>query len=202
MTLSITFALLLSVAMVVVAVLTWFYHDTKHRDLDDWVQYGFSVETLRHALLYYRSMGISMLVFYVLFTVNCLMLQSDGFKLFTYRSGEEITAGPVGAALFTFDLVARGGLFDVMEHFELSTSPIVMNRANFWFVIYCFVFRIYYALTLMRIVASFVWIWVRIRRAREAYGVASPTKGKGVRRRGLRLRLRSPRKQRTAKSEN
>ncbi|MCH9808293.1 MAG: hypothetical protein K0U74_11225 [Alphaproteobacteria bacterium] len=191
MTLSITFALLLSIAMVVVAVLTWFYHDAKHRDLDSWAQYGFSVETLRHTVLYYRSMGISMLVFYVLFTVNCLMLQSDGFQLFTYRNGEEVVAGPVGAAMFTFDLVARGGFFDVMEHFELSTSPLVMNRANFWFVLYCFVFRIYYALTLIRIVVSFVWIWVRIKKASEAYGVSTP--GSGSKRRGLRVRLRSKR---------
>ncbi len=198
MTLSLTFALVLSVAMVVVAVLTWFYHDTKHRDLDSWVQYGFTVETLRHAILYYRSMGISMVVFYVLFTVNCLMLQSDGYQLFAYRNGEEVAAGPVGAALFTLDLVARGGFFDVMEHFELSSSPLVMNRANFWFVLYCFVFRIYYALTLMRILVSFVWIWVRIGRAREAYGL--PSKSAGLKRRGLRLRLRPSRRQQSTKT--
>lgn len=193
MSLSVTFALLLSAAMIVVAFLTWFYHDTKHRDLDSWVQYGFSVETLRHAILYYRSMGISMLVFYVLFTVSCLMLQSDGFELFTYADGRTVTASPIGTAMFTMDLVLRGGFFDVMEHFELSTSPILMNRANGWFVVYCFVFRIYYALTLMRILVSFVWIWVRIRRARRAYGFHQPDRA-GLRRRGLRLRFRSSRR--------
>jgi hypothetical protein len=192
MSLSVSFALLLAVAMIVVAFLTWFYHDTKHRDLDTWVQYGFSVDTLRHAILYYRSMGISMLVFYVFFTISCLMLQSEGHQLFVYRDGESVTAGPVGAAMFAADLVLRGGFFDVMEHFELSTSPILMNRSNVWFVIYCFVFRIYYALTLMRILVSFVWIWVRIGRARRAYGL-SPAERDGLRRRGLRLRLRTPR---------
>jgi len=193
MTVSLSFALLLSVAMIVVAVLTWFYHDTKHRDLDTWVQYGFSVDTLRHAILYYSSMGISMLVFYVLFSVSCLMLQSDGYELFVYRNGDPVSAGPLGSAMFTLDLVLRGGFFDIMEHFELSASPILMNRANGWFVVYCFVFRIYYALTLMRILVSFVWIWVRIRRAREAYGL-TPQKQAGLRRLGLRLRLRSPRR--------
>lgn len=188
MSLSITFALLLSIAMIVVAILTWFYHDTKHRDLDDWVQYGFSVETLRHAILYYRSMAVSMVVFYVLFTVSCLMLQSEGIGLFIYRNGEPVSAGPVGAAMFTLDLVLRGGFFDVMEHFELSASPILMDRANGWFVVYCFVFRIYYALTLMRILVSFVWIWVRIRRARQEYGLESEKSG--LRRRGFKLRLR------------
>lgn len=196
MSLSITFALALALAMIVVAFFTWFYHDTKHRDLDSWVQYGFSVDTLRHAVRYYRSMGISMVVFYVLFTISCLMLQSSGHSLFVYRNGQPVTAGPVGAAMFSLDLVLRGGFFDIMEHFDLSSSPILMNRANYWFVIYCFVFRIYYALTLMRILVSFVWIWVRIKRASEAYGLTPETKG--LRRRGFKLRLRSKR----AKDQN
>lgn len=193
MSLSITFALVLTLAMIVVSFLTWFYHDTKHRDLDSWIQYGFSVDTLRHAILYYRFMGISMLVFYILFTVSCLMLQSGGHQLFIYRNGEPVAAGPLGASMFSADLVLRGGFFDVMEHFEMSISPILMNRDNGWFVLYCFVFRIYYALTLMRILVSFVWIWVRIRKAREAYGLAPPKKA-GLKRRGFRLRLRPSRR--------
>ena len=198
MSLSITFAVVLSIGMVVVAVLTWFYHDMKHRDLDSWIQYGFSVETLRHAVLYYRFMGISMLVFYVLFTVSCLMLQSAGYPLFIYRSGEPVAAGPIGAAMFTLDLVLRGGFFDIMEHFELSMSPILMNRSNSWFVVYCFVFRIYYALTLMRILVSFVWIWVRIGAARRSYGLEASNEG--LRRRGLRLRLRPARRDQSTPS--
>ena len=58
MSLSITFAIVLSIAMIVVAVLTWFYHDMKHRDLDSWVQYGFSVETLRHAKVVVVAAGM------------------------------------------------------------------------------------------------------------------------------------------------
>ncbi len=198
MSLSITFAIALSLAMVVVAVLTWFYHDMKHRDLDSWVQYGFSVETLRHVVLYYRFMGISMLVFYVLFTVSCLMLESAGYSLFVYRNGEPVDAGPIGAAMFTLDLVLRGGFFDIMEHFELSASPLLMDRSNGWFLVYCFVFRIYYALTLMRILVSFIWIWVRIGRARRSHVL--PVDDEGLRRRGLRLRLRLPRRDRSAPS--
>ncbi len=190
MTFASAFALFLTLAMIVVAVLTWFYHDTKHRDLESWIQYGFSVDTLRHAILYYRSMGISMLIFYVLFTMSLLFLQSEGHQLFEYRDGEPVSAGPLGAAMFSLDLVLRGGFFDVMEHFDLSSSPIVMDRDKGWFVVYCFVFRIYYALTLMRILVSFVWIWARIRTARRDYGLAQPRRTTRWKGRGFRLRSR------------
>lgn len=190
MSASVIMATGLSVAMIVIAVLTWFYHDTKHRDLDDWIQFGFSRDTLRHVLIYYRSMGISMLVFYVLFVVSCLFLQSDRIALFVDRDNNPISAGPIGAALFGLDLVLRGGFFDIMEHFELSVTPVLMDRSNRWFVIYCFVFRIYYGLTLIRIALSFVWIWARIRRARRAYSNEGVRQPEGLKRRGLRLRLR------------
>lgn len=190
MSASVIMAIGLSIAMIVIAVLTWFYHDTKHRDLDEWIQFGFSGDTLRHVLIYYRSMGISMLVFYVLFVVSCLFLQSDRIALFVDRDNNPIAAGPIGAALFGLDLVLRGGFFDIMEHFELSVTPVLMDRSNRWFVIYCFVFRIYYGLTLIRIALSFVWIWARIRRARRAYFNEGPRQPEGLKRRGLRLRLR------------
>ena len=45
----------------------------------------------------------------------------------------------------------------------------VTNRKLFWFVTYCFVFRMFYALTLIRIVISFAWIWTKIRAARQSY---------------------------------
>lgn len=199
MSASVMMAIALSIAMVVIAVFTWFYHDTKHRDLDDWVQYGFSRDTLRHVLIYYRSMGISMLVFYVLFVVSCLALQSERIGLFVDRAGNPVAAGPIGAALFGLDLVLRGGFFDIMEHFELSVTPILMDRSNEWFVIYCFVFRIYYGLTLIRIALSFVWIWARMRRARIAYS-SDARQPEGLRRRGFRLRLR-PRLPRRARQE-
>ncbi|MEO1205267.1 MAG: hypothetical protein AAFV45_02955 [Pseudomonadota bacterium] len=167
MSLSVGLAIGLSVAMVVVAFLTWFYHDTKHRDLDEWVQYGFSGDTLKYVIRYYQSMGISMLVFYILFVISCLALQSDGNILYVTSDGEQVVAGPIGAAFFGLDLVLRGGFFDVMEHFEMRATTLLMDRSNGWFVMYCFVFRIYFALTLIRIAFSFAYIWVRIRQARR-----------------------------------
>lgn len=187
MTFSVGMAWFLTVAMVTVAVLTWFYHDNKHRDLDSWIEYGFSGDTLRHALIYYRSMFISMAVFYVLFVVSCLALQSDGYQLFVTKEGEPVVAGPVGSAFFGLDLVLRGGFFDVMEHFNLSTTSLLMDRSNRWFVLYCFAFRIYYGLTLIRIAFSFVWIWAKIRQARRGAG-APLMSGRTKTRRRLRLR--------------
>lgn len=155
-------ALGLSIAMMLMAVWTWFYHDSKHRDLDDWIDYGFSGDTLRHVLIYYRSMGISMLVFYILFIGSCLLLQADGLDLFTDETHKAVHAGPISIAFFALDLVLRGGFFDIMEHFDLSVSVVLMNRALRWFVWYCFVFRIYYGLTLIRIAVSFAWIWAKV----------------------------------------
>lgn len=160
------FAAGLSVAMAAVAFLTWFYHDSKHRDLDSWIQYGFSGDTLRHVLLYYRSMFVSMLVFYVLFVLTCILLQGETQELFT-EDGRVVAAGPFGIAVFSLDLVLRGGLFDIMEHFDLHVTALQMNRAAPWFVIYCFVFRMYYSLTLIRLALSFAWIWARIYSARK-----------------------------------
>ena len=60
-----------------------------------------------------------------------------------------------------------------MEHFDLGVSPISMNRKLFWFVIYAFVFRMFYAVTLIKIVISFVWIYGKIRMARQMFGTSS-----------------------------
>lgn len=159
-------AIALALAMTVAAVWTWFYHDSKYRDLDSWIEYGFSRETLRHVLIYYRSMGISMLVFYILFVLSCLLLQADGYQIFANLRGESLHAGPIATAFFALDLVLRGGFFDIMEHFELSVSAVYLNRALRWFVWYAFVFRIYYGLTLIRIAVSFVWIWAKLHATR------------------------------------
>lgn len=190
MSLSVGIAIGLSVAMVVVAFLTWFYHDTKHRDLDEWVQYGFSGDTLKYVIRYYQSMGISMLVFYILFVISCLALQSDGNILFVTDDGEQVIAGPIGAAFFGLDLVLRGGFFDVMEHFEMRATTLLMDRSNGWFVLYCFVFRIYFALTLIRIAFSFAYIWVRIRQARRTLldDAISASGAQTTKRRRLRFR--------------
>ena len=180
MTLAILVAMVLSTAMAIVAFITWFFHDQKHRDLDSWVEFGFSRDTLRHALLYYRFMGVSMLVFFILFVVNCLMLQADGLPLFVSarRGMETVSTGPIGTSFFALDLVLRGGFFDIMEHFELAVTQLHMNRKLRWFVWYCFVFRIYYGLTLLRIAVSFVWIWTKIQAVKRA--AATEPAGDGV----------------------
>ena len=170
MTIPVILAIALSLAMTIAAIWTWFYHDSKHRDLDSWIEYGFSRDTLRHVLIYYRSMGISMLVFYVLFVLSCLLLQSEGNTIFVDARGAPAHGGPIATAFFALDLVLRGGFFDIMEHFELSVSAVYMNRALRWFVWYAFVFRIYYGLTLIRIAVSFVWIWAKLYAVRKTHG--------------------------------
>jgi hypothetical protein len=166
-TVPVLFAIGLTIAMTIVAILTWFFHDRKHDELEQWVQYGFSRETLRHALLYYRSMATSMLVFLVLFVISCLMLQAEGAALFWDHARQPTAGGPVGTTVFAIDLVLRGGFFDIMEHFDLSVTQLQMNRQNRWFVWYCFAFRMYYGLTLIRIAFSFAWIWAKIHAARR-----------------------------------
>jgi hypothetical protein len=43
-----------------------------------------------------------------------------------------------------------------------------MNTASPWFVIYAFVFRMYYSLSLIKILLSFAWIYGKIRKARQS----------------------------------
>jgi len=171
---SILFALGLAVVMLAAGVFIVFYHDRKHDELDQWVDYGFSRDTLRHTLLYYRFMAISMAVFYVLFVVSCMLLQSDGYMLFSDATGP-IAGGPFGTSLFALDLVFRGGFFDVMEHFDLHLTQLQINRGSFWFVWYSFVFRIYYGLVLIKVAFSFLWIWTKISRIRKAEARAGAT---------------------------
>ncbi len=156
-------AIVMGLAMLSTATFIFFYHDRKHEDLDQWVDYGFSKETLKQALIYYRFVAISMVVFYVLFVINLLLFQSQG-GVQLFASGTE---GVIATCFFAIDLVWRGAFFDVMEHFDWHLTPLRMNREVFWFVIYCFVFRMFYALVLLRIVISFVWIWTKIRMVRK-----------------------------------
>jgi hypothetical protein len=167
LSLSILLALALSVAMTVVGVTLLFTHERTQEQFDQWVDFSFSRDTLRKALTYYRVIGISMGVFYVLFVISCLLLQWDGHQLFA--NGQNPTwAGPFTVMMFAFDLVLRGGLFDFMQHFDLSISHVGMNRKAWGFVWYAFIFRMFYGLTLLRILISFVWIYGKIHRARDA----------------------------------
>lgn len=170
---SIPITIALTIAMIVVTTYIWFTHDARHRDLDSWIDYGFSRETLLHALLYYRFMALSMLVFYVLFTVSCLMLQRDGYVIFADATGPT-QAGPFATAVFAFDMVLRGAFFDFMQHFDLRVTHLQMNRTGArLFVWYAFVFRMFYGLTLLRVLFSFAWIWTKIRRAHGRDGHAT-----------------------------
>jgi len=161
-------AIAIAALMVMASVFILFYHHRKHEELDQWIDFSFSRDALRGALMYYRFMAVSMLVFYVLFTISCLLLQAEGHQIFS--SGKEpIHAGPIGTSLFAIDLMLRGGFFDIMEHFELGMSPISMNRKLLWFVWYAFIFRMFYAMALIKILISFVWIYGKIRMARQDF---------------------------------
>lgn len=160
-------AIAASVLMVANNVFILFYHDRKHQELDRWVDFSFSGLTWRQALDYYRFMALSMLVFYVVFTINLLLLQAEGYMIFS-DGHEPVFAGPIGTSLFSLDLVLRGGLFDIMEHWQLSITPVRMNRKLFWFVWYAFVFRMFFGLTLIKMFFSFVWIYSKARMAMQA----------------------------------
>ena len=168
MTYSVIIALVLTVVMLSTTILiVFYYHDRKHGELEEWVDFAFSGESTRRVLGYYRLITVILLFFYVCFTVSCLLLQADGYMLFA-ENGKPIKAGPIATSLFALDLVVRGALFDVMQHFDLRLSPITMNRSAFWFIWYAFAFRMTFALTLLKILFSFIWIYGKARVARKA----------------------------------
>ena len=171
LSLSIVFALAFSVAMTVIGLTLLFTHDRKHGELEEWVDFSFSRETLRRALGYYRLLGYSMLAAYVLFVLSCLHLQWDGYQVFAennLRDARPVWAGPFTVMLFALDLVLRGGFFDFMQHFDLGVSHVWMNRQAWGFVAYAFVFRMFFGLTLLRILISFIWLYGKIQRVKEA----------------------------------
>lgn len=165
---SIVVAIAIAVLMVGTVIFIIFYHDSKHDELDRWVDFSFAGSSLRQVFGYYRFMAVSMLFFYVLFTCSCLWLQADGYKIF-WDGKEAVFGGPISVALFSLDLVLRGGFFDVMEHFDLRLGSLLINKGAVWFWIYSFVFRIFYGLTLIKILISFAWIYGKIRIARQAH---------------------------------
>lgn len=171
LSLSIVLALALSVAMTVVGVTLLFTHDRTHDELDQWVDFSFSRDTLRRALSYYRFIGYAMTGAYVLFVLSCLHLEWDGYQVFAENNqpgAKPVWAGPFQVMLFALDLVLRGGFFDFMQHFDLGISRVWMNRKAWGFVVYAFVFRMFFGLTLLRILISFVWIYGKIQRMKEA----------------------------------
>ncbi|MGI9522895.1 MAG: hypothetical protein ACR2PG_14750 [Hyphomicrobiaceae bacterium] len=165
---SIVLALIIAALMVAALIFILFYHDTKHDEIDRWIDFSFTGSSLRQALAYYHFMAISILFFYVAFTCSCLLLQADGFPIFS-NGDETVWGGPISVALFCLDLVLRGGFFDVMEHFELRVGTLTINTNLVWFWIYTFVFRLFYGLTLIKILISFAWIYGKMRLARQAH---------------------------------
>ena len=170
---SVLFSLMVSAAMMGGLTYILFQHDRNHEKFEEWVDFAFNAESLRRALDYYRFMAVSMLFTYVLFTVSAVWLQWDGFALFK-DNGVAVRASPIAVSMFTLDLVLRGGFFDFMQHFDVSLSHVHMNRQLRGFVWYAFLFRMFYGLTMFKILFSFLWMafkmrlgWQAQRRARE-----------------------------------
>jgi len=170
---SILVAIVISLMMIGTVIFIIFYHDSKHDEIDRWVDFSFSGNTLTDALGYYRFMAVSMLFFYILFTCSCLYLQYEGFMIFADKDKVPVFGRPFATSLFALDLVCRGGFFDVMEHFDLRITSLYINKGSVWFWLYSFVFRIFYGLTLIKMVISFAWIYGKIRIARRAHGETS-----------------------------
>lgn len=163
-------------AMIGSAVFVFFFHDRRHEDIEQWVDFAFSAHMLGRMLVYYRAIGVLMGVFFVLFVLNLVQLQDvSGVRLFAEGQGSLLAI-----TMFAFDLVLRGALFDWMEHFDWSVSPLSMNRETFWLVIYAFVFRMFYALTLLKILVSFAWIRGKIRLTHGTAGGQASDSGAGV----------------------
>lgn len=141
----------------------FFFHYKKAEDLERWVDYSFSHNVLQTILVYYRSLAIPMIVFFFLFVASVWFIQ-QGTEAPLFA---ETRATLPAILTFAFDLVMRGAFFDFMEHFDLWLTPHRMNYDLFWFVLYAFTFRMFYSLTLLRLVLSFAWIWGKIRLTRE-----------------------------------
>ncbi|MCC7251504.1 hypothetical protein [Hyphomicrobium sp.] len=54
------------------------------------------------------------------------------------------SAGDVG--LFTFDILLKGALFDIIEHYHGSVSPIALNYSSYGYCFYSLIFRLYVSL--------------------------------------------------------
>ncbi len=167
LSLSVLFALAIAFSMVAVVAYILIAHDRNHEKFEEWLDFSFSSHSLRQALGYYRLIAVSMLFAYVLFTTSAVWLQWDGFQLFS--DGKNVVhASPIGVSLFTLDLVLRGGFFDFMQHFDMRLSHVSINRSMRWFVWYSFLFRMFYGLTMFKILFSFLWIYGKIRLNRQA----------------------------------
>ena len=159
------FAIVNAFAMIAGAISVVFFHDRKSSDIGQLIDYSFSTHVLKRVILYYRGFVLLMLLFFITFSISLFALQkSAGVTLFA-----EGKASLLGMILFSFDLMARGAFFDWMEHFDWRLTPLHMNRGQLWFVIYAFVFRMFFAVTLLRILFSFAWLYRKIKQAKKEH---------------------------------
>jgi hypothetical protein len=169
---AILLAIALTIAMSLMSIFIVFTHQERQGEIDSWLDYSFSREMLGRAFHYYRWIGVSMIVVYVMFTISCLLLQAEGYEIFT-DGQTPVKAGPIATAFFTIDLMLRGGLFDFMQHFDLHVSHLYLNRAARWFVWYSFVYRMFFGFTLVRLLFSLTWVMAKVRVMRQRQRAAS-----------------------------
>jgi len=159
------FAIINAFAMVAGAISVVFFHDRKSSDIGQLIDYSFSTYVLKRVILYYRGFAVLVLLFFLTFSISLYALQT-GANVTLFAEGK---ASLLGMFLFSFDLMARGAFFDWMEHFDWRLTPLHMNRERLWFVIYAFVFRMFFAVTLIRIVFSFAWLYRKIKLAKKEH---------------------------------
>jgi len=161
-------ALILAGAFIASTIYVVFFHHRHLANMEQWVEYSYSHTIFRRTIIYFRVIAITMAVYFVLFTISLLTLEYwGGYQIF-----KEGKTGLFGIVIFAFDMVCRGAFFDFMEHFDLSLSYVTMNRENFWFVIYAFIFRMFYAMSLLRIIISSAWIFGKISKVRRGMSEA------------------------------
>ena len=90
---AILLAIALSIAMSIMSIFIVFTHQERQEEIDSWLDYSFSREMLGRAFHYYRWIGVSMIVVYVMFTISCLLLQAEGYVIFSDGKAP-VTAGP------------------------------------------------------------------------------------------------------------
>lgn len=157
------FAIFNAVVFSAAGAFVFFYHYKISEDIEQQVDYSFSHSVMRTFVLYYRSLAIPMIVFFFLFVASLWFIQRS-IQSPLFEGG----AATLPAILtFSFDLVLRGAFFDFMEHFDLWVTQHRMNKELFWFVVYAFTFRMFYAVTLLRLLMSFAWLWGKIRLTRD-----------------------------------
>ncbi len=65
-------------------------------------------------------------------------------------------------AVYVLDMVLKGALFDVIEHFGLAFSPVVLNKANLAYMLYAFVLRHFFSFVVVSLIVRYAFaLWYR-----------------------------------------